>query len=176
MSSIQSQNNTYTDNFLGSGRKLSHRPSIAAETESWFSFPREVEGNSYRLNWSLVEDGVTSAGKAYRNPRTQVLMNHLGLKTSDTGLKVNLKSAGAFEVKEAGDAISHDKFQQLLDDSQCQLSSSHTIFVEDGAVGTSLGNRLGVRVISNSPDFMLAARNLMVTFTNFKLYKLQKLT
>ena len=58
-------------------RYLSATP---VETSDWFTWPRETEGNTYAVNWSLVGEGVTPTGNAYRNARLPLLTNMLSAK------------------------------------------------------------------------------------------------
>lgn len=109
-----------------------------------------------------MEDGVSPTGNAYRNPRPQTLLNQLGHKSSEKSIQISLTSIGNFDIKEAGDTVSHEKFQQLFDHAQNVISNSQNVFVEDAAVGTNQIDRVGVRVISTCPEFTLASRNLLV--------------
>ncbi len=52
----------------------------AIETKEWFMWPRETEANDYAVNWSLVGDGVTPTGNAYRNARLPLLTSMLSAK------------------------------------------------------------------------------------------------
>ena len=54
----------------------------AVETNDWFVWPRETEGNTYAVNWSLVGDGVAPTGNAYRNARLPLLTSMLSAKPS----------------------------------------------------------------------------------------------
>ena len=54
--------------------------STAVETNEWFMWPREKEGNIYAVNWSLVGEGVTPTGNAYRNARLPLLTSMLSVK------------------------------------------------------------------------------------------------
>ena len=68
--------------------------STAVETDQWMVWPRETEGNTYSVNWSLVGDGVTPTGEAYRNARVGLLTSKLSAKPSSG--KVELKDPTYF--------------------------------------------------------------------------------
>lgn len=137
--------------------------SSAVETAEFFSYPRQQEGNIYADNWSLTEDGVTPNVSAFRNAKLQTLLTRIGTKAA--GNKVELKTAfpvkPKVEVHEAGDSISHDEFQGLFLDTTSKLSDSE-LFLEDGAVGSFSGSRLGARVVSDNAAIALAARSLLI--------------
>jgi hypothetical protein len=118
-------------------------------------FPRQEEGNIYSVNWSLVEDGVTSTGLAFRNARTQQLQNKL------KGVPLGTFS-GSYVMQEAGDNIDHDDFQQLLSDSQISLSTTPEFFVEDGFVGAHRDCRTGVRLITADAGSVSLLRKMLV--------------
>ena len=68
--------------------------STVMETDQWFLWPRENEGNTYAVNWSLVGDGVTPTGDAYRNARAALLTSKLSAKPASG--KVELKDPAYF--------------------------------------------------------------------------------
>jgi hypothetical protein len=137
---------------------------FSAATENFSVFPREREGNSYAVNWSLTEDGVVPTGDAFRNARIPLLTSRLPSKV-DNG-KVELQGpayGGSFKVLEAGDSISHDEFNNKFSALQNHLSSGIEIFVEDAALGATSSARVGVRVVADSPVVALINRNLLVS-------------
>ena len=147
----------------GAYRRINTTASVSSESESWFTFPRENDGNQYSVNWSLVQDGIIPKQHAYKNAKKNVLLTHMGLKSTDNQICFKaLNFAGKCTMKEAGDSIDHDTFQQLLEETQDTLSSSDVLFVEDGAVGVNQANRVNVRLISRDPELSLAARNVLV--------------
>lgn len=136
----------------------------STETDEWFIFPREEEGNIYMHNWSMVEDGVVPVGKAFRNARLSVITNAMGVKASDTTISASKPSyAGKFAMKESGDNMSHEEFSQLLSAQQQHLSTSANLFVEDAALGVNGSVRQGARIICDDPAVALIARNLLVS-------------
>lgn len=136
----------------------------AIETKEWFMWPRETEANDYAVNWSLVGDGVTPTGNAYRNARLPLLTSMLSAKPA--GGKVELKSPtyfGDYKIQEAGDdTISMDEFQDLSLSHKEMLTNEKDLFIEDGAIGTFGCVRIGVRMISADPAYALIARSLLV--------------
>ena len=129
-----------------------------------FVFPREAEGNIYKVNWSLTEDGVTPVGNAYRNPRLSLATKRLGVKQVDNKL-LSLQSpniSGTYKILEAGDTISHNDFKDFRDAQKSYLSSGVDLFVEDASVGAFSEVRVGVRIISDNPSLSLIFRNLLV--------------
>ena len=131
-----------------------------------FVFPREAEGNIYKVNWSLTEDGVTPVGNAYRNPRMSLVMKRLGVKQLDNGKLLTLQSpniSGTYKILEAGDSISHNDFKDFRDAQKSYLSSGVDLFVEDASVGAFSEVRVGVRVISDNPSLSVIFRNLLVS-------------
>eukprot|EP01031_Cornospumella_fuschlensis_P030257 gene30257-36563_t len=108
-----------------------------AETDEWFVFPRETEGNQYNVNWSLVEDGVTPRSEAFRNARLPILAQHLPTKIGKDN-KLELSSppfaGGKLEIKEAGDNITHEAFNASKAKTCDQLSAASTLFVEDATL------------------------------------------
>lgn len=136
----------------------------AVETNEWFMWPRETEGNTYAVNWSLVGDGVAPTGNAYRNARMPLLTSMLSAKPS--GGKVELKSPayfGDYKMQEAGDdTMSMEAFEDLFEAHKNKLSHESNLFVEDMAVGTFGCVRIGVRVVSSDASYALIARSLLV--------------
>jgi uncharacterized protein YlzI (FlbEa/FlbD family) len=132
------------------------------ETEEFFTYPRNVEGDDPIVNWSLQESGVTNAGLAYHNASVSKLLNRLGVKDAKTPIELNnlnVKAAGiAFE---AGDNMDHDEFGENLSQVQNYLSEGQEMFVEDLAVGSHPDFRLGVRVVTRRPDIALAAKSVL---------------
>jgi hypothetical protein len=140
------------------------RRSIYVETESWGVFPREREGNNYDLNFSLLEDGVTSVGDSFRNARIQLLSSRLPEKVKNG--KINMSHPlyfGKYEVKEAGDNMSLDDFTSIQSTQQEVLSNGSEIFVEDAGLGTFSPCRVGTRVVSHSAAVSLILRQMMVS-------------
>eukprot|EP00981_Chlorochromonas_danica_P012236 scaffold4701_cov227-Ochromonas_danica.AAC.1 len=137
--------------------------SRPAETEEWIVFPRETEGNIYTVNLSLLADGVTSQENAYQNARLPLLLQHLPTKVKNNQVEVPTPLyQGAYQVKEAGDSISHDAFVNLQSAAQDYLTFSKNIFVEDATLGTVGDAALGARVVTTNPALALIARSLLV--------------
>jgi hypothetical protein len=158
-------------------RRLSYRPQTKLVTSSfsylseaalsgadtYSRFPNEEEGNIYDVNWSLVEDGVVSRGKAFKNAKLQTLGTYLPKKI-ESG-KFLLESPiynGKYVVKEAGDSISLEDFSTLLKMKQDYLSSYKDLFVEDGAFGSFSSFRVGTRLVTDIPALSLIFRSLMI--------------
>ena len=119
----------------------------------------------YAVNWSLVEDGVTPVGDAFRNAQLSTLTKKLGAKIQNG--KVELTKPlfyGDFILQESGDQISHDDFGVLYKGIQRHLESGIRLYVEDAAVGAYSQVRNGVRVVAEDPALALIARNLLVRY------------
>jgi hypothetical protein len=142
---------------------------LVDQTNDWLVYPREKEGNNYAVNWSLNEDGVTPVGNAFRNARLQTLLNRVGTKLSPSMESVEVKNAALVskteeKLLEAGDSVSHDEFQTLLENVQNELSAEKVdLFVEDVSIGSHQKHRLGVRIISDNAALALASRSLLVS-------------
>lgn len=136
------------------------------QTEEWFLWPRQKEGNIYDHNYSLVDDGIVPEGNAYRNARVALLTNEMGAKINEG--KVEVKGPqyfGEFRVSEAGDDMSHEIFSEFFAAQQQELSSIETtpnLFVEDASLGSHTSVRNGVRVTSSNPAVALMFRSLLV--------------
>lgn len=132
--------------------------------DEWSLWPMEREGNHIQTNWSIVEDGVTPVGDAFRNARIQLLTERLPVKVEKNALQLSKPVYfGAFKVGEAGDSVTHDAFAELLEEQVNHLSSGeHEIFVEDACVGSDAASRIGVRVTTDDPALALIMRTLMV--------------
>lgn len=88
-------------------------------------------GVSYELNWSICGSGVVPLGKAFRNLRLPELMAAGGSGDTSTPEEVAFASVEK-EVKSAlGD-------------------SSTTLYVQDCALGTVLGNEVPVRIVTDN--------------------------
>lgn len=88
-------------------------------------------GVSYELNWSICGSGVVPLGKAFRNMRLPELAAAGGSDDTSTPEEVNFASVEK-EVKSAlGD-------------------SSATLYVQDCALGTVLGNEVPVRIVTDN--------------------------
>lgn len=134
------------------------------ETDEWFVFPREKEGNIYTDNWSLVGDGVTPIADAFRNARPELLYTRTGVnvKTITSRLEAQKPAyEGEYKLVEAGDKLSQDEFEEIFADTKSQLSSGVDLFVEDLAVGSFSPESLGVRVITDNANVALMARTFL---------------
>lgn len=143
------------------------RSLSSLNSEEYTTFPREKEGNMYIDNWSLVGDGVTSQGDAFRNARIPVLTSRLASKV-ESG-KVELKHPkyeGSYSVIEAGDGVSHEDFGEAMNAQHEYLSTGIDLFVEDASLGAFSSSRVGVRVVSDSPAVALICRTLLVRFVS----------
>ena len=155
---------------LSTAARLQQAQFSVAARETWGVFPREREGNSYAVNWSLTEHGVVSVGDSFRNARNSLLEQRSGGKVDGGKISVSKPTyMGNYKVEEAGDEITHQKFSELLSNQQEYLSSGVDLFVEDASVGSSTRGRLGVRVVSDSSAVAMVARNLLITSPAYKL-------
>lgn len=122
------------------------------------NFPRESEGNTYSVNWSLIVDGVVPLGQAYRNARIPLLVSRLPAKVD--GGKVDITSPayiGKYKLLEAGDStLSQEAFSSSLKNVQDYLSSGIDLYAEDASLA-----KIGVRVITDSPAAALIFRGFM---------------
>jgi len=138
------------------------------QTDEWFLFPRQREGNIYAVNWSLVEDGVTPVGDAFRNAELSTLTKKIGSKVQNGKFELSKPLFfGDFILQESGDHISHDEFSMLFKEQQMHLESGISLYVEDAGIGAYNNIRNGVRVIAEDPALALIARNLLVRYISF---------
>lgn len=138
-------------------------PSKKPKQPESIQFSMNREGDILADNWSLVNDGVTAVGNAYRNARIELLTNRFPVKVE--GKKVVLDKisyTGSYKVLEAGDSITHDEFSELLDAATGYLSSGVDLFVEDAAVIPFSPARIGVRVVTDNPAIAALARSILV--------------
>ena len=129
------------------------------------TFPREREGNMYEVNFSLLEDGITSVGDSFRNARVPLLVSRLPSKVVDNkSVQLNgPKLLGAVKILESGDSISLENFSNLKKSSENTLSSKKELFVEDAALAGDSSVRVGVRIVTQQPGVALIFRKLLVT-------------
>ena len=144
--------------------------SSAIETENWFMFPRETEGNIYKVNWSLVGEGVTPTQNAFRNARAALLISHLSAKPSGGKVEVTKPVySGEYQLQESGDkTLPADTFKDISVELKKNLSFAKNLYVEDAAVGSFSSVRMGVRIVSDYPELVVASRALLVIYLNFK--------
>lgn len=143
-------------------RRVRQLSGARLETDEWFAFPRESPGNTYSVNWSLVDSGVIPVGNCFHNLKTDSLLKYItqASKKDPYDLSsVRVDQVGRYV--EAGDSITHQEFASLLSNCQGALSSGADLFVEDGATGSHPSFRLGVRVVTDRPSLALALRYMM---------------
>jgi hypothetical protein len=144
-------------------RGFSTAPARAEEVSDHIVFPREKEGNIYDDNWSMVVDGVTPTGNAYRNARLSLLLSHAGVKGENGKLDVTKpKFHGNYVLQESGAELTHDHFNDINAAQADVLSSEPNLYVEDGGLGAHSPVRVFVRFTSSNPSVALVARNLLV--------------
>ena len=152
----------------GARAQKAHLSSVARETQS--VFPREREGNVYAVNWSLAEHGIIAVGDAFRNAHNATLERKLGAKVDGGKVIVQAPAfVGKYEVKEAGDQITHQQFSDLLGTQNDFLSGGGDIFVEDASVCGAAHVRMGVRVVTDSPAVAMVARNMLIPSPPYEL-------
>ena len=147
-------------------RHFQGRTTGVVETANWFMFPRETEGNIYKVNWSLVGEGVTPTQEAFRNARTTFLASHLPAKPAAGKVETSKPTYfGEYQLQESGDkSLSVDAFAEMSSAHKKYLSFVKNLYVEDAAVGSFSPVRMGVRIISDYPELALASRALLVSF------------
>jgi hypothetical protein len=124
------------------------------------------EGDVWDHNYSLTEDGVVNTKLAYRNAKVSTILSTLPPPAKAVAGKVDLKDVnylGPYELVEAGDAMEHDQFEDVLEEQHDLLSSDKTLFFEDFGLGASAAARVGARMISENPAHALIFRSLMVS-------------
>lgn len=131
-------------------------------------FPRESAGLSYDLNWSLADDNVTPKGAAFRNASTKELIMYSSGKLSaskaiDCG-GTPVAAAGPFATDDFAGHItmSLDDYEAAWEQVCGDLSHSQQLFIEDAAVGATREAQVRLRVISDSAEYALYMRNLLV--------------
>lgn len=123
-----------------------------------------AEGDVWDHNFSLTEDGVVNTKLAYRNAATSTILNRLPGRA--VGGKVELKNVnylGKYTLVEAGDQITHEKFEEVLEDQHNYLSADKILFFEDFGLGASAALRVGARLISDNPAHALVFRSLVIS-------------
>lgn len=144
-------------------RSLSLTNYPKTETEEWGVFTVDKEGNMFSDNWSLVADGVTNTGNAFRNARLPILTTRLSSKVEGGKVEVSKPVyTGSYKVLEAGDEISQDDFAEKLKSTQEYLSSGVDLFIEDAGVGSYSAFREGVRIVSDNAAVALIARTFLI--------------
>ncbi|XP_042476216.1 uncharacterized protein LOC122057911 [Macadamia integrifolia] len=141
-----------------SSRQYAASASLAQEVAEIVVFPREGPGVSYGLNWALAGRGVIVKDKAFLNLKPSELLQK-GATTSETlsGLPVHVRGNAVGGTSE----ISKAQFSKLLKQVTTHISSIPNVFVQDGAVGSSLKYDAKVRVISDSPSAVLSLSNVL---------------
>ena len=132
--------------------------------KDWAVFPNEKEGDQYKVNWSLVIDGITPVGDAFRNARLPLLTSKLPAKI-DASNKVELKAPlynAEFSITEAGDTISFDEFQAQMESKVNHFESGIEMFVEDAGLGSYYATRVPLRVVTDDAAIALITRALLI--------------
>jgi len=146
-------------------RALSSRqlPTETVETEEWGVFPRQREGNEYKVNWSLTYDGIVAVGDAFHNARVPVLTNRLPSKPSGGKIEVSAPAYyGDSKTLEAGESIPFDEFETAFGGQKELLSGGADMFVEDHGLGSHSPFRLGTRIVTTDAAVALIFRNLLL--------------
>ena len=138
-------------------------PTSTPETEEWGLFPREREGNEYKVNWSLTYDGIVSTGDAFHNARLPVLATRLPNKIS--GGKVEASGPeyyGDVSTLEAGESIPFTDFESAFSAHKEYFSRGADLLVEDHGLGSYGPFRLGTRIVTDDAATALIFRNLLL--------------
>ena len=126
------------------------------------------EGDDVEDNYSLIVDGIVNTKHAYRNARVTTIVNQLPAKI-EAG-RLNLKGIqfiGDGSVEEAGEKVSQDDFNTILESTRKYLSNNKELFFEDLGLGASTSVRVGARMISDNPAHSLIFRSLLVIYYLF---------
>ena len=99
--------------------------------ETMWPNEKPAEGVSYDLNWSICGSGVVPLGKAFRNMRLP-----------------ELKAAGGSAATAAPAEVAFATVEKEV--KGVLGSSSATLYVQDCALGTVLGNEVPVRIVTDS--------------------------
>ena len=99
--------------------------------ETMWPNEKPAEGVSYDLNWSICGSGVVPLGKAFRNMRLP-----------------ELKAAGGSAATAAPAEVAFAKVEQEIKGVLGSISA--TLYVQDCALGTVLGNEVPVRIVTDS--------------------------
>ena len=122
------------------------------------------EGNNIDINYSLNEDGVVPVGDAFRNARLPILTTHLKEKVASGKVNAShIKYFGDYKLREAGDSISHEEFEELMLAQESFLSTDKALFAEDAGYGAAAAFRNGGRIITSDAATALLYRNLLVS-------------
>ncbi|KAM0934131.1 putative phosphoenolpyruvate carboxykinase (ATP) [Dioscorea sansibarensis] len=122
--------------------------------------PRDASGISYGLNRALAIRGVVVKDKVYHNLKFTELQN-LGASAVEhlCGLTFHVRGnavGGAPEISKA-------QLKKILRHVTHHLSSMSSLFVQDGAVGSSSKCDAKVRVISDSSSAVFSLANILWT-------------
>ncbi|KAG0484932.1 hypothetical protein HPP92_009011 [Vanilla planifolia] len=147
-----------TNSSFLSSRTLAVPASFVDEEAEMVTFPREGLGISYELNWKLNAKGVFVKDKAYHNLKVPELQKFGACKPETlSGLPFYMRNnanGGALD-------ISMLQFSKLLKRVTSHLSSVSSIFVQDGAIGSSPKYDAKVRIISDNPSALLPLSDII---------------
>ncbi|XP_020084538.1 uncharacterized protein LOC109707572 [Ananas comosus] len=143
---------------LSIARHYAVSAALSEEEGETITFPREGPGVSYGLNWALAGRGVIVKDKAFYNLKSSELQKSgaTGVE-SLSGLPLHVRGnvvGGASDVSKA-------QFGKLLKQVTSHISSISSVYVQDGAVGSSSKCDAKVRVISDNPSALLSFSNVL---------------
>lgn len=118
------------------------------------------------LNWSLAADGVTPAGDAWRNaPITNLVQYSSGKKVGKGALSCSMPTAYvpalATDEYPGFEVMDLEAYEDMAAAVKTDLYHRSRLWVEDAAVGSTRAAEQKVRVISDSPEAALLARNML---------------
>lgn len=111
------------------------------------AFPNEYPGQNYGFNWALNADGVTPINRSAWRITKPLDLKIAGLN-QPKARPLQVKVAASDNMPEAGsDALSFDKFDEILQSTKDCLSQSDHIYCPEGHAPST---HTTVRVITNS--------------------------
>uniref|UniRef100_A0A453CWK6 phosphoenolpyruvate carboxykinase (ATP) n=1 Tax=Aegilops tauschii subsp. strangulata TaxID=200361 RepID=A0A453CWK6_AEGTS len=119
---------------------------------------REDQEVSYGLNWAIAARGVVVKDKVFYNLEPSELQKSgtaYAERLSGTPLHVKGNVIGGFPE------ISGAQFAKLLKQVTFHLSSISSLYVQDGAIGSSAECDAKVRVISDNPSAIMSLSNIL---------------
>uniref|UniRef100_A0A0E0KUJ9 phosphoenolpyruvate carboxykinase (ATP) n=1 Tax=Oryza punctata TaxID=4537 RepID=A0A0E0KUJ9_ORYPU len=121
-------------------------------------FPCRDQEVSYGLNWAIAGRGVVVKDKVFHNLETSELQKGGAAYTERlSGIPLHVRGNVISGIPD----VSRAQFAKLLKLVTFHLSSISSLYVQDGAVGSSVECDAKVRVISDNPSAVLLLSNIL---------------
>uniref|UniRef100_A0A0D9UZY2 phosphoenolpyruvate carboxykinase (ATP) n=1 Tax=Leersia perrieri TaxID=77586 RepID=A0A0D9UZY2_9ORYZ len=119
---------------------------------------RQDQEVSYGINWAIAGRGVVVRDKVFYNMETSELQKGGNVYTENLSA-IPLHVRG--NVTSGNPDVSRAQFAKLLKLVTFHLSSISSLYVQDGAVGSSMVCDAKVRVISDNPSAVMLLSNIL---------------